>query len=53
MKRLLVTFIFLALAIVFYSLGAAGPATGLLILGVLAEGTFWYRLSGRGRNKRQ
>jgi hypothetical protein len=49
LKRHIVTFLFLALALVFYSLGAAGPATGLLVLGVLAEGAFWYRLIGGRR----
>jgi hypothetical protein len=49
LKRYIVTFLFLALALVFYSLGAVGPATGLLALGVLAEGTFWYRLLGGRR----
>ena len=49
MKRHIVTFLFLALAIVFYTLGAVGPATGLLVLGVLAEGAFWYRLFWGGR----
>lgn len=52
LKRHLITFLFLALAIVFYALGAAGPATSLLVLGVLAEGTFWYRLvTGRQRKE--
>ena len=50
MKRHIITFLFLVLALVFYSLGAVGPATGLLAVGVLAEGTFWYRLIG-GRRK--
>ena len=46
MKRHIITFLFLVLALVLYSLGAAGPATGLLLLGVLAEATFWFRLVG-------
>jgi hypothetical protein len=50
MKRHIITFLFLVLALVFYSLGAVGPATGLLVVGVLAEATFWYRLIG-GRRK--
>ncbi len=37
------------LAIVFYSLGAAGPGTFLLLLGMLAELTFWIRISGKGK----
>lgn len=51
MKRHIITFMFLALAIALYSVGAAGPATGLLVLGVIAEGTFWYRLFGGRRKK--
>ena len=51
MKRHIITFLFLALALVLYSLGAAGPATGLLLLGVLAEATFWFRLVGGSRKK--
>lgn len=50
MKRHIITIAFLVLAIVLYGMGAAGPATGLLVLGVLAEGTFWFRLFG-GRKK--
>ena len=49
MKRHIITFLFLLLAITFYTLGAAGPATFLLVLGVLAEGTFWFRLLGKRR----
>lgn len=49
MKRHIVTAIIFILAIVFYSLGAARPATALLALGVVAELVFWYRVSGRGR----
>jgi hypothetical protein len=45
--RHLITGAFLLLAIGLYSLGAAGPATGLLVAGVVAEGVFWYRLFGR------
>jgi hypothetical protein len=51
MKRHIITFLFLALAITLYGIGAAGPATGLLVLGVLAEGTFWYRLFGGRKRK--
>ena len=51
MKRHLVTLLFLLAAIAFYVAGAAGPATLLLLLGVLVEGTFWYRFFGRKRNK--
>ncbi len=51
MKRHIITFMFLALAIALYSVGAAGPATGLLVLGVIAEGAFWFRLFGGRRKK--
>lgn len=50
MKRHLVTFLFLVVAIACYAIGAAGPATALLILGVLAEATFWFRVY-RGNRK--
>jgi len=49
MKRHFITFLFLLLAIVFYSLGAAGPGTLLLLVGVLAEGTFWFRIFGKNK----
>ena len=49
MKRHFITFLFLVLAIVFYALGAAGPGTFLLLLGVLAEATFWFRMFGKGK----
>jgi len=49
LKRHFITFLFLLLAIVFYSLGAAGPGTFLLLLGVLAEATFWIRLFGKNK----
>lgn len=51
MKRHLITIGFLALAIACYAIGAAGPATALIIIGVLAEGTFWLRIFG-GRKPR-
>lgn len=51
MKRHLVTLLFLLAAIALYVAGAAAPATFLLLLGVLAEGTFWYRIFGGKRNK--
>ncbi len=47
MKRHIVTVLFLVAAIVFYAAGAVGPGTGLLVLGLLAEGTFWYRIFGK------
>ncbi len=49
MKRHLITFLFLVLAITLYSAGAAGPATFLLLLGVLAEAAFWLRISGKDK----
>jgi len=49
MKRHLITFLFLILAIALYSAGAAGPATILLILGVVAEAVFWFRVSGKDK----
>ena len=49
MKRHLITFLFLVLAIALYAAGAAGPATFLLILGVIAEAVFWLRLSGKDK----
>jgi hypothetical protein len=45
----LVTIVILVAAIALYTAGAARPATVLLLLGVLAEATFWYRLSGKRR----
>ena len=49
MKRHLITFLFLVLAMALYAAGAAGPATFLLILGVLAEAVFWLRVSGQDK----
>ncbi|RLA29198.1 MAG: hypothetical protein DRQ63_01510 [Gammaproteobacteria bacterium] len=53
MKRHLITFLFLVLAIALYSAGAAGPATFLLILGVVAEAVFWLRVSGKDKRRRK
>jgi hypothetical protein len=53
MKRHLVTFLFLVIAIAFYSMGAVGPGTLLLFLGVIAEGVFWYRLFGRRKRTQE
>ena len=50
MKQHLITVSFLILAIVCYAFGAAGPGTLLLVLGILAEGVFWFRIV-RGRRK--
>jgi hypothetical protein len=44
MKKHIVTFLFLVIALVFYSLGAAGPGTVFLVIGGLAELTFWFRI---------
>ncbi len=49
-KRHFVTFLCLVLAIVFYSLGAAGPGTFLLLLGALAEATFWIRIFRKNKD---
>ena len=51
MKRHLVTVGFLVLAIACYAIGAAGPATALLVLGVLAAGAFWFRIFGWNRKR--
>ena len=44
------TFLFLVVAIIFYSLGAVGPGTVFLIVGAIAEGIFWYRIVRRKQN---
>jgi hypothetical protein len=44
--RHLLTVLLLVATIALYAAGAALPATGLLVLGALAEGTFWYRIFG-------
>ena len=49
MKRHLITFLFLVLAIMLYFAGAAGPATILLILGVVVEAVFWLRVFGKDK----
>ena len=53
MRKHLVTFLFLVLAVALYAVGAAGPATGLLLLGVLAEAVFWFRIVRSQRHKRK
>lgn len=53
MKRHLITFLFLLLALALYSAGAAAPATFLLILGVVAEGIFWLRVSGKDKRHKK
>ena len=48
----LYTVLFLLAAMVLYAAGAILPATGLIVLGILAEMTFWVRLF-RGRRRRR
>ena len=48
MIKHLTTFACLVAAILFYWLGAAVPATVLIVVGMVAEGIFWLRLL-RGR----
>ncbi|MEM7277277.1 MAG: hypothetical protein AAF385_04055 [Pseudomonadota bacterium] len=48
-SRHALTILFLVLAIVMYGAGLALPATGLLIVGVVFEGTFWWRLLKPGK----
>ncbi len=52
MQRHLITLLCLAIAIALYVAGATLAATGLLILGMLAECIFWLRLF-RGKDPRQ
>ncbi|MCZ6560894.1 MAG: hypothetical protein O6931_08415 [Gammaproteobacteria bacterium] len=47
MKKHLVTFLFLVAAIALYAVGFALAATAFVVLGMLAEGTFWVRLLRR------
>jgi hypothetical protein len=49
-NRHLVTLLLLAGAVVCYAAGLALPATGLIVLGVVAELAFWIRLL-RPRNR--
>jgi len=49
MKKHLITFLFLVIAIVCYSLGAVGPGTVFLVVGAIAEGTFWFRIFRKDR----
>lgn len=50
MKKHLISGLFLLLALALYAIGAAVPATLLILLGCLAEATFWWRIS-RGSKK--
>lgn len=49
MNRQLVTLLFLLAAIAFYVSGRAIPAGILMVLGMLAEITFWLRLFKSGK----
>jgi hypothetical protein len=51
MKRHIVTSAFLVIAIFFYAVGGTRQGTIFLLLGVLAEATFWVRLFGRRDKK--
>ncbi len=44
MKHDLITALFLVIAVMFYSIGAAGPGIAFLLLGGVAELGFWLRL---------
>ncbi len=43
-KQHALTLLCLTLALFLYGRGFAVPASGLLVLGAIAEGLFWYRL---------
>jgi hypothetical protein len=49
MNRHLVTILFLVAAVVLYISGLIFPATVLVLLGAIAEMTFWVRLFRGGR----
>lgn len=49
MLKHIITAGLLIAALLLYSVGLALPATGFLILGVLAEGGFWWRVLRGGR----
>jgi hypothetical protein len=49
MRKHAITILFLILAVCLYAVGAALPATGIIILGLLAEAIFWFRALGRGK----
>jgi len=51
MPRHLITLLILFVAIALYIVGMAIPATILVLLGVLMEGVFWFRLLAPGRGK--
>jgi hypothetical protein len=52
MGKHLITVGILLLALILYTLGAILPASILILLGIVAELTFWFRVFGRFRKKR-
>lgn len=48
MKRHLITALLLLVAVIFYSIGAAGLGVAFLVLGGVAELGFWLRLFMKG-----
>lgn len=48
MKRHAITILLLVVAIACYAIGAAGPGIAFLILGGIAELTFWLRIFFKG-----
>jgi hypothetical protein len=51
MNRHLVTILVLVAAVALYAIGLIFPATVLVLLGAIAEMTFWVRLFRGGRKK--
>ena len=49
MKRHLVTVLCLCVAIALYAVGLAAPAAGLIVLGLVFELVFWWRVLRRHR----
>ncbi len=47
MRKHLITVLCLVAAIALYAVGFSIPATAFVVLGMLAEGTFWFRLLRR------
>jgi len=52
MRQHAVTLSLLLLALLLYARGLAVPGHLFIVLGVLAEGAFWWRLLGRRRARR-
>ncbi len=48
MTKHLITFFILLIALLFYYVGINIAATGLVILAVVFEGIFWFKLFGLG-----